>query len=308
MMFLSLCLAVFIDAVCGEAKRFHPLVGFGSWVKSIEARFYPVRGASSRHIFFVGIAAWCAAVLPWWLLLLLFYVAVPVMQPLCDVLIMYFVIARKSLIEHVRRVYLYLLAGDLLAARAAVAMIVSRDTQTLSPQKLRDATVESALENGADGIFAAIFWFVIGGAPAALLYRLVNTMDAMWGYRNLRYARFGTCAARVDDVMNFIPARLLALTYAALGNSKLALQCWAQQARACASPNAGVVMTAGAGALQLSVGGGAYYHGHYEPRPVMGAGRLAEDKDLLSVLTLLDKALIVWLLLIALGSLIYAAC
>lgn len=306
-MFLSLVLAIVIDAVCGETKRFHPLVGFGRWVTWMEACFYPVCPGSLRKRFFLGIVAWCAAVLPWWLLFLLLYIAVPAAQPLFDVVIMYFVIARKSLIEHVRRVYTHLTAGDIPAARSAVAMIVSRDTQTLSPQKLRDATLESALENGADGIFAAIFWFLVGGAPAALLYRLVNTMDAMWGYRNQRYARFGTCAARVDDVMNFIPARLLALTYAALGNSKLAFQCWAQQAPACASPNAGVVMTAGAGALQLTLGGGAHYHGHYEPRPVMGAGRLAEDKDLPLVLKLLDNALIVWLLLIGLGSLVYAA-
>jgi adenosylcobinamide-phosphate synthase len=117
----------------------------------------------------------------------------------------------------------------------------------------------------------------------------------MWGYKNERYLHFGWAAARLDDVLNYVPARLTALTYALQGRCRLALGCWWRQAPAWESPNAGPVMAAGAGSLGLRLGGAAVYHGQVEPRPQLGAGRPARAADIRRALSLVRRGVWVWL-------------
>jgi adenosylcobinamide-phosphate synthase len=120
----------------------------------------------------------------------------------------------------------------------------------------------------------------------------------MWGYRTPRYLYFGWAAARLDDVLNFVPARLTALTYALIGKTGSALRCWRLQAPAWDSPNAGPVMAAGAGALELGLGGGAYYHGQWEERPPLGMGSAPNARSIYAALKLVRSGVALWLLLL----------
>lgn len=217
---------------------------------------------------------------------------------LVSIAALYFALGHQSLRDHAQRVHHALTKGDLEDARAKVGCIVSRDTGQMDAQAVASAAVESVLENGNDAVFGALFWFLIAGAPGVVLYRLANTLDAMWGYRTPRYSYFGWAAARLDDVLNFVPARLTALTYALIGHTRSALHCWRLQAGAWDSPNAGPVMAAGAGALGIGLGGGAYYHGEWEERPALGIGPRPDATAIPAALRLVRLGVILWLLVV----------
>ena len=282
---LILPLALALDAWLGEPRRFHPLVGFGGLALALEERLH-------------GDARWRGA------LALALIVLPPVLltalidgqswSPLLDLLVLYLAIGWRSLGEHANRVGVALIGGDLPEARQAVSYIVSRDTADLDTEGIAKATVESVLENGNDAIFAALFWYLVAGAPGVVLYRLTNTLDAMWGYRNDRYRHFGWAAARLDDLLNWVPARLTALSYALAGAFGPALACWRAQGPGWKSPNAGPVMAAGAGSLGILLGGPAVYHGATQVRPSLGAGRPARAEDIGRALRLIRTALVFW--------------
>lgn len=302
---LMISAAVSLDQLLGEPRRFHPLAGFGDLAKRIEALFYGAEDASASMRYLRGIAAVSALLIP----LVAFATLLQqfaIFGTLFSIALLYFAIAPRSLSEHAGRVADAFSSNDLTAARQAVSMMVSRDTSRLDESGVARATVESVLENGNDAIFAALFWFVVAGAPGVLLYRLSNTLDAMWGYRNARYNYFGWAAARLDDVLNFIPARLTALSYALLGNTHSALRCWHQQAPVWESPNAGPVMAAGAGSLQVQLGGAAIYHGQQEQRPSLGCGIAAGAADIVRAVRLVRRTLYLWLIVIASGALLIA--
>ncbi|WP_313089098.1 adenosylcobinamide-phosphate synthase CbiB [Pseudomonas sp.] len=293
------CLAgVGLDVIFGEPRRGHPLVLFGRLANRLEAQFNGPDGRGWRSH---GVTAWCLAVLPLtaiaWLLSLL-----PGIGWLVEVLVLYVALGLRSLGEHLMPVALALRQSDLAEARRRVGFIVSRDTRALDEQGVARAATESALENGSDAVFAALFWFAVAGAPGVVLYRLGNTLDAMWGYRNLRFERFGWAAARIDDALNFIPARLVAFTYAVLGKTRQAWHCWREQAPRWDSPNAGPVMAAGAGALGVSLGGPAIYHGEWHERPVLGTGAAPAARDIERALDLVWAGVGLWLLVLLLGS------
>ena len=291
--------AVILDRLLGEMPRWHPLAGFGNLAAATEKIFN--RGARRR---LAGMAAWSLIVLPW--------VALAVWGRrydfygwLIDTCLLYFALGGRSLSEHGERVARDLAAGDLPAAREHVGWIVSRKTSELDETGVAKACVESTLENGNDAIFGALFWFMLFGGPGAVLFRLTNTLDAMWGYRNERFFYFGWAAARIDDVLNYVPARLTAFSYALFGQTRRALVCWWKQAPGWDSPNAGPVMSAGAGSLGIVLGGPAIYHGQLEERPPLGEGRLPRGEDVSRAITLVRRSLVFWLALYLLTG---AAC
>ncbi len=278
-----------LDRLLGEPKRWHPLVGFGRVAGWVEARANRNGGAR-----LAGLLAWSLVVLPP-VLLAGFLCTLP-LGWLLHPLLLCFALGGRALEEHGERVADDLAAGNLAAAREHVGWMVSRDTSSLDETGVAKAAVESLLENGNDAVFGALFWFFLLGGPGALLFRLANTLDAMWGYRNERFYYFGAAAARFDDVLNYLPARLTALTYALFGKTLRALACWRAQAPQWDSPNAGPVMAAGAGALQVALGGAAIYHGKLEVRPALGEGRPPQAADIARALALVQRGMRLWLI------------
>ena len=292
---------VALDALLGEPRRAHPLVAFGRYAGRLEQRF----NASGRGWRSHGVTAWFLAVVPLTLLATLLS-WLPYIGWLVEILALYCALGLRSLGEHVRPVAEALRSGDLDEARRRVGYLVSRETRELDDTAVARAATESVLENGSDAVFAALFWFVVAGVPGVVLYRLSNTLDAMWGYRNERFERFGWAAARIDDVLNYIPARLVALTYALLGKTRLALSCWRRQAPLWDSPNAGPVMAAGAGALGVELGGAAVYHGELHERPQLGEGPPADADAIERGWQLVCKGVWLWLLVLCVGAEFYA--
>ena len=296
---LAVLLALVLDRVLGEPSVWHPLVGFGRWVDFCRARLQMPLSLSADAQRLGGIIAWSLAVLPWMgVLALLLLILPPALEWLLSVLVLYFCIGWQSLRQHAQAIEQPLLAGQLPQAREAVGRIVSRDTDELTASEVAKAGIESVLENGSDAIFAPLFCFIVLGAPGVLLYRLANTLDAMWGYKSPSLLHFGWCAARIDDVLNFIPARLVVYTYGACGNWRLARQCARQQSYRWKSPNAGPVMAAGAGALGVQLGGAAVYFGQLETRPVLGKGEAPMPVHLTRAIELIDKGVWLWAALI----------
>ena len=299
----ALLCAVILDHLFGDPRRFHPLAGFGRIAAWLEARLNRAPEKASQRI--VGIMAVLLLLMPLGLASA-WIVQIPLWGWFVQVILLYFALGMTSLAQHARAVQAALDANDLPAARTAVGMIVSRDTASMQDDDATRAAIESVLENGNDAVFGAVFWFMLLGAPGAVAYRLANTLDAMWGYRTPRHLYFGWAAARLDDLLNFIPARLTALTYALLGQARTALRCWRSQAPLWYSPNAGPVMAAGAGALGVTLGGAAMYHGALKDRPTLGSGHAAQAADIGRAVALVQRGLWLWLIVIFIGAAFHA--
>ncbi|WP_257386432.1 adenosylcobinamide-phosphate synthase CbiB [Tahibacter caeni] len=283
----ALVLGLLLDHLLGEPRRWHPLVGFGRCANALEARLYRDSRAA-------GICAVVLAVAPF-VLLAAWLQSLPFFGSAFAAFALYLALGLRSLREHAEPVADALDYGRLDEARAAVGRIVSRDSGDLDATQVATAATESVLENGNDAVFGALFWFAVAGAPGVVAFRLVNTLDALWGYRTERYERFGWAAAKLDDLLNLVPARLTALSYALAGRYRPAMDCWRRQAPLWDSPNAGPVMAAGAGALGVRLGGAAPYDGVWHERPALGGGAAPDAEAIRRALALVHRAVALWL-------------
>jgi adenosylcobinamide-phosphate synthase len=270
-----------LDALFGDPRRWHPVAGFGTAANALERRLYaPTRAAGAVHTTIaVGlpVAVAAAAVL-----------ATRRRPPLRTALVAlgtWSVLGGRTLRREGENMAAALDAGDQPAARQRLPHLCGRDPSTLDGTELARATVESVAENTSDAVVAPLFWGALAGLPGLLGYRAVNTLDAMVGHRSPRYERFGTPAARLDDVANFVPARLTArLTILAAplvgGDRHRALRIWRRDRAEHPSPNAGQCESAMAGALGVRLGGRNVYSGRTEIRPFLGDGRRPEPADI----------------------------
>ena len=288
---LALVLGFFIDLLVGDPRwLYHPvrIIGNGiSFLESCFRRWFPATQKGERMGGFLLVILICAgsALVPLGIL----YVAYEIHTLLgigMETFFCYQMLAVKSLKQESMRVFEELEKGDLQGARYAVSMIVGRDTQSLDEAGVTKAAVETVAENTSDGIIAPLFYMAIGGPVLMFFYKGVNTMDSMVGYKNEKYLNFGRYAAKLDDLLNYIPARISAWLMIAgarvLGfDSKNAVKIFKRDRYNHASPNSAQTEAVMAGALDVQLAGNAYYFGKLCEKPTIGdAIRPVEKKDI----------------------------
>ena len=263
---LPLLLGWFLDLLIGDPAWLpHPVVGFGKMISFGEHRLNKgthrkLKGALMAIVLIsmvFAVAYFGLSILP------------PFGRVGADFILIFYCLAGTTLIREVRQVFLAL-DRSLDEGRKQVARIVGRDTSELSAQEVRTAALETLAENLSDGVIAPLFWFAILGIPGMLAYKMVNTLDSMIGYRTDRYRDFGCWAAHIDDIANYIPARLTALLMiVAAGKPRLTGFVW-RNGRNHASPNSGYPEAALAGILNCRFGGPHYYFGQLFDKPFIG--------------------------------------
>ena len=289
---LPLLIGFGIDCVLGDPHSLpHPVVLIGKTISALECvlrRIFPKtpRGERAAGAVLWLIVAFLAAAVPALLLCLCGRVS-PWLRLAVESVMCWQILAAKSLRDESMKVYDRLVNGTIEEARYAVSMIVGRDTKELTETGVTKAAVETVAENCSDGVIAPMIYMAIGGAPLMFLYKGINTMDSMLGYKNEKYLYFGRAAAKLDDVANYIPSRLAALLWVAAaaftGNdAKGAWRIWRRDRHCHASPNSAQTESACAGALGVQLAGPAYYFGEYYPKPTIGdALRPIEPQDIL---------------------------
>lgn len=297
--------AVLLDRLIGDPRTgWHPVVLIGGLIARLETALRRPDDTSRRKKLAGGLLVLLTLTVTYfttWLLL----AALDGLHPLAGyaggALLLSFAIAPRSLAAAGREIRDCLKAGDLAAARKKVSWIVGRDTAALDTAGVTRATVETVAENIVDGVIAPLFYAYIGGVPLACLYRAVNTLDSMIAYKNDKYRDFGMVAARVDDVFNYIPARITGLLLVAAAilagcDARGAAACIGRDAAKHPSPNSGIPEAAVAGALGVRLGGLNYYGGVESFRAYMGEvkGPL-EPRHITQTVRLLELATVLFL-------------
>ena len=281
-----------LDALFGDPAWLpHPVVYMGKAISKLEKFLRPRLPKTPQGELLGGaIVAFCLPVGTFLLTGLVCWGAAR-LHPLLGLAVQMFwcgqALAARGLVQESTNVYKELKKPDLPGARKAVSRIVGRDTAELTAEGVTKAAVETVAENASDGVIAPLLYMLIGGAPLALTYKAINTMDSMLGYKNEKYLYFGRIPAKLDDVANYLPSRLAALLWVAAAafthnDAKGAWKIWRRDRRRHASPNSAQTESACAGALGVQLAGPAYYFGQYYPKLTIGdALRPIEPEDIL---------------------------
>ena len=259
-----------LDLLLGDPRRLpHPVVLFGNLIGWIERKWNKgrcrfLKGGVVAVVYPLGVlaagwgVAWCAQAVGVW----------------CSVLVatvfVFYGLANRSLIQEGGEVIRALREQGLEAGRKRLSWIVGRDTSELTPKEIYTAVLETMAENLSDGVVAPLFYYAIGGFPAMMAYKMVNTLDSMIGYRDERFRQFGSCAARLDDALNYFPARLTALLMAVVAYRRGLFRFILRNCYMHASPNSGFPESAMAGILDCRFGGAHVYHGLLVEKPYIG--------------------------------------
>lgn len=259
-----------LDLLLGDPRRLpHPVVLFGNLIGWIERKWNKgrcrfLKGGVVAVVYPLGVlaagwgVAWCAQAVGVW----------------CSVLVatvfVFYGLANRSLIQEGGEVIRALREQGLEAGRKRLSWIVGRDTSELTSKEIYTAVLETMAENLSDGVVAPLFYYAIGGFPAMMAYKMVNTLDSMIGYRDERFRQFGCCAARLDDALNYFPARLTALFMAVVAYRRGLFRFILRNCYMHASPNSGFPESAMAGILDCRFGGAHVYHGLLVEKPYIG--------------------------------------
>ena len=296
---LPLLIGWLLDLLIGDPQWLpHPVVWFGKAISACEHKLNRGHHRNAKGAVVAIILIALVFALTWlfryWLLALPSYLLL-----LFDSIIIFYCLAGTTLIREVREVF-FALDRSVEEGRQQVARIVGRDTSELSAQEVRTAALETLAENLSDGVIAPLFWFALLGTPGMLAYKMVNSLDSMIGYKTERYKAFGCWAAHIDDVANYIPARLTALLMI-LASGKLRLLTFVlKNGRKHASPNSGYPEAALAGILGCRFGGPHYYFGELFDKPYIGEhDRLLDTNDMKKAVRV-NRVAEIWMILIVL--------
>lgn len=271
LLLLPLVAGYILDLLFGDPRCLpHPIVAFGNMIAWIERRWNHGRWRRLKGCVVAVIYPLLILVLGWGLSL----VALAIdnwCYCLVATLFVFYGLANRSLINESGEVIRVLREEGLEAGRKRLSWIVGRDTSDLTPKEIYTAVLETMAENLSDGVVAPLFYYAIGGFPAMMAYKMVNTLDSMIGYRDERYRRFGCCAARIDDGLNYIPARLTALLMAIVAYRRGLFRFILRYCYMHASPNSGFPESAMAGILNCRFGGAHVYHGLLIEKPFIGS-------------------------------------
>ena len=265
-----------LDRLAGEPPaRSHPVAWFGRVMESLEERLWA--DSRMRGIVYAVLGVGLGAL------------AGRLMRSVATTVAL--TVAGRELRRVAQRVGELAAAGELATARAELPALVGRDPSDLDASAVASAVIESVAENSVDAVIAPAFWAVVAGAPGAVAYRAVNTMDAMVGHRNARYGRFGWAAARLDDLANYVPARIFAALVVAVAPERAGsvLRAVRRHAPAHPSPNAGVAEAALAAALGRQLGGPLRYGPNLENRPLLGTGPRPTPVDVAAAVKIADR-------------------
>ena len=296
---LPLLAGLILDLLIGDPQWLpHPVVWFGKAIAACEHKLnrghHRIAKGAVVAILLIALVFALTWLVRYWLLPLSSYLLL-----LFDAVIIFYCLAGTTLIREVREVF-YALDRSLEEGRQQVARIVGRDTSELSAQEVRTAALETLAENLSDGVIAPLFWFALLGTPGMLAYKMVNTLDSMIGYKTERYKDFGCWAAHIDDVANYLPARLTALLMIlASGKLNLLAFVWKNGPRH-ASPNSGYPEAALAGILNCRFGGPHYYFGQLFDKPYIGENERPLTTADMKKAVRVNRVAEIWMLLLVL--------
>ncbi|HIV80429.1 MAG TPA: adenosylcobinamide-phosphate synthase CbiB [Candidatus Avanaerovorax faecigallinarum] len=309
---MSIAFSIFtgfiFDCIFGDPRRLpHPICLIGNFISLMEKLLRRAFPKSERGELAGGavlaVAVPAAAFGVSFMILRLCEAVNPVLKFAVETFFCYQIFAAKSLKDESMRVYRYVEAGDIENSRKYLSWIVGRDTEDLSFEKIDKAVVETVAENTSDGVVAPLIFMAVGGAPLAFLYKGVNTLDSMVGYKNDRYLYFGRASAKLDDLLNFIPARLTGLAMCAGAfftglDWRTAFRIYRRDRKNHSSPNSAHPESACAGALNIQLGGDAYYFGKLYRKKTIGDDiRPVDSGDIKLAIRLMYAASVICLVL-----------
>ncbi|NLL71258.1 MAG: cobalamin biosynthesis protein CobD [Epulopiscium sp.] len=282
--------ALGMDLLLGDPYWFpHPVRGIGAYIqwmeKLIRKKVSTSKGEKIAGIFLLGTTVGLTYGISFFLLKIL-HQRNAWAYSIGECFLLWTCFAARCLQKESMKVYHALQAKDLKKSRYLLSYIVGRDTENLSEQEILRATVETILENTSDGVIAPLFYMFLGGAPLALAYKAINTLDSMVGYQNEKYKNLGWASAKVDDVVNYLPARWTGVLFVLVAfflryDGVSSFHIMKRDGKKHASPNSGYPEAAGAGALRIQLGGSSQYFGKKIEKPTLGeAHRLLENQDI----------------------------
>ena len=308
---LAIASGFILDLIFGDPHWLpHPICLIGNLIAYMEKLLRKIFGSNESNLLVGGLALVLIVTtvsfsVPYFILKWAGSIS-PLFVFVLETIMFYQIFATKCLENESMKVYTELKKGDLAAARKQLSWIVGRDTQDLSDEEVTKAAVETVAENTADGIIAPMFFMFIGGAPLAFLYKSINTMDSMVGYKNEKYLYFGRCAAKLDDIANYIPARLAGIFMIAASfflnyDYKEAAKIFMRDRYNHLSPNSAQTESVCAGALNIQLGGGHFYFGKFVPKDTIGDDiRPVKADDIKSINNLMYLTAIISLVILAL--------